>query len=68
MCSQRAVLFVTNSVKDTATNVARRKIELSCGLPDGHDGEHHDPAHGERWEGIAGQKQTLLRHEEDPES
>jgi hypothetical protein len=65
MCSQRAVLFVTNSVKDTATNVARRKIELACGLPEGHEGEHHDPAHDERWEGSAGQKQTLLRHEED---
>jgi len=66
MCDQRAVLFVTTSVKDTATNVARRRIELACGLPDGHTGEHHDPQHDERWAGAAGQRQTLLRHE-DPE-
>jgi hypothetical protein len=67
MCDQRAVLFVTTSVKDTSTNVARRRIELACGLPDGHTGEHHDPEHNERWAGVAGQRQTLLRQEDEPE-
>lgn len=65
MCDQRAVLFVTKSVKDTATNVARRRIELACGLPDGHEGDHHDPVHDERWAGHSPHRQTLLRHEED---
>ena len=68
MCQQRAVLVVTRSVQGTATNVARRRVELACALPDGHEGEHHDPRYDERWKGHSAQQQTILRHEEEPES
>lgn len=68
MCHQRAILVVTRSVQGTATNVARRRVELACGLPDGHEGDHHDPEHDERWQGHSAQLQTILRHEEEPES
>ncbi len=64
-CGQRAVLMVTRVVEGTSTSVARRRVELTCGLASGHLGEHQDPAHGEHWAGKPGQTPTLLRHEED---
>jgi hypothetical protein len=64
-CGQRATLVVTRSIEGTATNVARRRIELCCRLPPAHDGPHYDEANDERWQGKAGERQTLLLHEDD---
>lgn len=64
-CGQRAVLVVTRVVTGTSTSIARRRLELSCGLPDGHGGEHEDLEHKERWSAPRSQTPTLLRHEED---
>jgi hypothetical protein len=65
LCGRKAVLIVTRQVPDTATNVARRRIDLSCGLPDGHEGQHRDVSEGEQWDGGSGPVTTLFRHEDD---
>jgi hypothetical protein len=64
-CGQRAVLVVTRIVQGTSTSIARRRIELSCGLAEGHPGEHRDPVQEETWDAKPGQTPTLLRHEDD---
>ncbi len=61
-CGHHAVLLVTQDVADTSTSVARERIELRCGLAQGHEGPHRDVAHGETWEGKEGRRTTLLRH------
>lgn len=67
-CGQRAVLIVTRRIEGTSTNVARRRVELVCGLSAGHPGPHHDGVNDERWEAAPqGRRQTLLRHEDDDE-
>ena len=65
VCGQRAVLVVTRVVAGTSTSIARRRVELVCGLPTHHEGEHADSEQGERWRAAPGQTPTLLRHEED---
>jgi hypothetical protein len=66
-CGQRAVLVVTRSVEGTATNVARRRVELRCNRPEQHAGPHQDSEHGEQWQGAPGQVSTILRDEtEEP--
>jgi hypothetical protein len=64
-CGERASLIVTRSVEGTATNIARRRVELRCGLTAGHEGPHRDPAHGEEWAAEPGQRPALLRHEDE---
>jgi len=64
-CAQRAALIVTRRIEGTSTNVARRRIELVCGLAAGHSGPHYDSVNDERWEADQGRRQTLLRHEDD---
>jgi hypothetical protein len=64
-CGHRAILVVTRTVEGTSTTVARRRIELSCGLTTGHTGPHRDLAHPEEWLTRASTRPTLLRHEED---
>jgi hypothetical protein len=64
-CGNKAVLIVTKQVPDTATNVARRRIDLSCGLAPGHPGRHRDVDHGETWDASSGPVATLFRHEDD---
>jgi len=66
-CKARAVLVITRSVKDTATDIARERLELFCGLSDGHAGLHHDTERDERWEATDHKPTTLLRHEDDAE-
>ncbi|HVW30511.1 MAG TPA: hypothetical protein VHC69_34375 [Polyangiaceae bacterium] len=66
-CGQRAILVVTRVVQGTSTSIARRRIELTCSLVVGHDGEHRDPVEDETWEAKPGQTPTLLRHEDDDE-
>jgi hypothetical protein len=65
LCGQKAVLIVTKQVPDTATNVARRRIDLTCNLPAGHPGLHQDTQHGEQWGASSGPVATLFRHEDD---
>jgi hypothetical protein len=64
-CGRRATLVVTRSVKDTATNVARLRLELTCRKPSGHPGLHEDAEHNESWEERPGGRTTLLRHEDE---
>jgi hypothetical protein len=64
-CGQTAVLIVTRRIEGTSTNVARRRVELVCGLSAGHAGPHHDAVNDERWDSEHGRRQTLLRHEDD---
>jgi hypothetical protein len=65
LCGRKAVVIVTKQVPDTATNVARRRIDLVCGLPVGHEGRHHDVNHDEKWDAGSGPIATLFRHEDD---
>jgi hypothetical protein len=67
VCGRKAVLIVTQQVPDTATNVARRRIDLTCTLQVGHSGRHHDAEHGEQWDASSGPVATLFRHEDDDE-
>lgn len=64
-CGQHAILIVTRRIEGTSTNVARRRVELTCGLEEGHAGPHHDDVNEERWEAESGHRQTLLKHEDD---
>ncbi|MBN2191715.1 MAG: hypothetical protein JW751_02770 [Polyangiaceae bacterium] len=64
-CGQRAVLFITEKVEGTTTNVARERIELRCGKAEGHEGEHFDPERGESWLGTGDRVTTLFRDESD---
>ena len=63
-CNHSAVLIIAQNVIDTTTSVARERIQLCCGLPEGHAGQHRDVAHNETWEGERGKITTLLRQEE----
>jgi hypothetical protein len=64
-CGELAVLIVTTTVEGTSTSVARRRIELCCGLRAGHEGLHRDPQANEEWASTPGQKTTLLRDESE---
>lgn len=64
-CSQRAILIVTAALEGTATNVARRRVELHCKLPEGHAGAHRDEEAGESWSGAPGEMSMVIRHEDD---
>jgi len=64
-CGSQASLIVTITPAGTTTNVVRRRVELRCGLPAGHEGRHKDARHAEEWEVVAGRLSTVLRHEDD---
>lgn len=64
-CKHRAILIVTRQVEGTATNVARQRVELECGEPEGHDGMHFDSRRGERWEDRGPQLTHLLRQQDE---
>jgi hypothetical protein len=64
-CDVRAVLIVTRQMEGTATNVARQRFQLHCGLEEGHSGPHRDAAHDQEWEIVKGRPTLLLRDEED---
>ena len=52
-CGHRAVLIVTITPIGTTTNIARRRVDLRCGLAMDHEGAHVDAVAGENWEGPA---------------
>lgn len=64
-CRQGAVLVITRDVEGTTTNVVRRRLTLTCGLPQGHSGAHQDLVNGENWESDRDERTTLVRHEDD---
>jgi len=64
-CGARAVLIVTATLQGTATNVARRRVELSCGLPEPHPGDHRDDQQGEAWQAPVDEVSMILRHEDE---
>jgi hypothetical protein len=57
--------MITMSPGGTTTNIVRRRLELRCGLAEGHVGNHRDGEHGEEWASTGTRPQTLLRQEED---
>jgi hypothetical protein len=63
-CKHRAILIVTHAIEGTSTNVAKTRVELTCGEPEGHAGQHHDKRRGERWDDRGNQLTHLLRHDE----
>ena len=65
VCGSRAHLIVTLTPEGTTTNIVRRRMELHCGLGEGHAGPHRDEQNGEEWEGGIGRPPTLLRHEDE---
>ena len=64
-CDVRAVLIVTRQMEGTATNVARQRVELHCGLETGHSGPHRDAPNDQEWDIVQGRPTLLLRDEED---
>jgi hypothetical protein len=62
-CSAKALLIVTREIAGTATNIADRRVTLSCSLQAGHDGPHKDTSEAEEWEGSVEKSTTVLRHE-----
>ena len=62
-CPYRATLIVTIAVSGTASNIAKRRVDLKCRLHKGHRGLHEDPEQGEKWEDDGHVRTTLLRHE-----
>ncbi|MEZ4222789.1 MAG: hypothetical protein R3B13_17745 [Polyangiaceae bacterium] len=67
-CKARALLIVTREIAGTATNIAERREELSCTLPEGHEGAHQDETKRERWDGTPSKRVTVLRHDGDGNS
>lgn len=66
-CPHRAVLIETRSVIGTASNVAKRRVELQCSLSAGHEVPHRDDQHREEWTDRGPLLTTVLRHEPDDE-
>jgi hypothetical protein len=64
-CGHAAVLIITFTPSGTSTNVARRRVKLSCRLKPGHEGQHRDDANDESWDGVIGKTTTLLRNEDE---
>lgn len=64
-CKHRAVLIITRQLDGTASSVAKSRVELSCQLPEGHEGEHRDDEHAETWVDDGRPVTHLLRHEEE---
>ena len=64
-CGSKAVLIVTATLEGTATNVARRRVELLCRLPEAHAGEHRETKEGEAWIGPSDEVPMILRHEDE---
>jgi hypothetical protein len=64
-CGHVAVLIITFTPSGTSTNIARRRVKLSCRLSPGHEGPHRDAEHDEAWDGPAGKVTTLLRNEDE---
>jgi hypothetical protein len=58
-------LIVTIPVKGTASNMAKRRVDLQCSLAEGHSGPHEDADHGEKWQDDGHVRTTILRHETD---
>jgi hypothetical protein len=67
-CGSQAVLMITTSPEGTTTSIVRRRLELRCGLSQGHDGRHRDGQHGEEWEESRGSRPPTLLRQEDEDS
>jgi hypothetical protein len=61
-CGETAVLIITLTPAGTATNVARRRIEVGCDLASGHAGPHRNAENRVEWEPG---KPLILRHEDE---
>jgi hypothetical protein len=65
-CKHQAVVIVTRTVAGTASNVAKRRIDLFCRQPAGHVGEHYDPEQDRRWTDKGPELTHILEHEDEP--
>ncbi len=64
-CKHRAFLIITRDVRGTASNLAKKRIELQCGEPEGHDGPHRDSEHDESWQDRGSDLTHILRGEDE---
>ena len=64
-CAHKAALVITRTADGTSTRVARKRVELVCQLPSGHEERHHDTRHGEHWSLEALDPVMILRHEDE---
>jgi hypothetical protein len=67
-CKHRALLIITRDVRGTTSNLAKKRTELQCGEPEGHDGPHRDEAHGESWDDRGSDLTHILRDEDEDEA
>ena len=65
-CKHQAILIVTRTVRGTASNIAKRRIDLHCQEAAGHSGEHYDPHEDRRWQDKGSEVTHILEHEEEP--
>jgi hypothetical protein len=65
LCGREATLIITTNPSGTATNVARSRHVLRCGLEAGHEGLHRDEAQREEWGVTKTERPTLFRHEDE---
>ena len=64
-CKHRAILIVTRGVRGTASNIAKRRIDLQCTEPEGHEGPHRDAGRGEQWRDRGDMVTHILRDESE---
>lgn len=64
-CPHTAALIITREVSSTSTEVARERIELTCGKVAGHEGQHHDEAREESWSDRGELHTHVIRHESE---
>ncbi len=67
-CKHRALLIITRDVRGTTSNLAKKRIELQCGEPAGHDGPHRDSEHDETWTDRGSDLTHVLRPEDEEEA
>jgi hypothetical protein len=65
LCEHQAILIVTQSVEGTASNVAKRRVEMRCGEIKGHQGPHRDPARSRTWEDRGTPLTHIIDHEDE---
>lgn len=64
-CKHRAMIIYTKTVKGTSSNLASARVELRCGEPEGHAGEHHDRDKDERWQDRGDDLTHIMRDAEE---
>jgi len=67
-CKHRALLIITRDVRGTTSSLAKKRIELRCDEPEGHEGPHRNAEHGETWTDRGNELTHILRAEDGEEA